>query len=38
MRQGAADTQKKQSSSKGRDAVRSIVLIERFIQVDVEPR
>jgi hypothetical protein len=33
-----ADTWKEQSSSKGCNAVRSIALIEQFMQVDVEPR
>jgi superfamily II DNA helicase RecQ len=37
MRQGAADARKEQSGSKGRDAAASTALIERFMQVDVEP-
>jgi superfamily II DNA helicase RecQ len=37
MRQGAADARREQSSSKRRDAAGSTVLIERFMQVDVEP-
>jgi hypothetical protein len=37
MRQGAADARKEQSGSKRRDAAGSTALIERFMQVDVEP-